>query len=154
MNLELLYDDPVVGENKYGSYYLYAVRAGEEEYSFFAPAPVHEELQNFKRGEHVIVTKLAANRNGKLVTTYAIGKQSNGKLPKNGKTVEPEKKEADGQAKPPVNEDHYYDVMLKSYGDAISINEKLNGMIDVSKVAVTLFIARTKVPFSNNGNNN
>ena len=152
MTIELLYDDCVKGQNTYGEYYLYAVKSGDLEYSFFAPATVHEELQNFKRGEHAVVTKLAANRNGKLVTTYAVEKQSNGKLPKNGKIPEPEKKDADGKNKPPEIGDPFYTIMLNSYKDALSINEKLNGMIDVSKVAVTLFIARSRLPYNGNGN--
>ncbi len=150
MNIELLYDEPVIGENKFGNYFLYAVKSGEEEYSFFAPETVHGELQSFKRGEHAIITKLAANRNGKLVTTYAVEKPAGMKQPYNNKAGEPAKSGADASSKPAENADRYFEIMLKSYKDALSINENLNGLIDVSKVAITLFIARSRLPFNGN----
>ena len=31
VNLQLLFDEPLVGENKFGKYYMYAVKNGEEE---------------------------------------------------------------------------------------------------------------------------
>lgn len=41
-------------------------------------------------------------------------------------------------------EDNFFEVMLKSYKDALNIQGELNGMIDVNKIAITLFIARVK----------
>jgi hypothetical protein len=35
--------------------------------------------------------------------------------------------------------------MVTSYEDAMKIQEKLNGMVDVNRIAITLFIARSKV---------
>ena len=37
---------------------------------------------------------------------------------------------------------------MNSYEDAVKIQEKLNGMVDVNRIAITLFIARSKI----NGN--
>ena len=45
INLQLLFDEPLVGESKFGEYYMYAVKNGEQEYSFFAPLSVHEQLK-------------------------------------------------------------------------------------------------------------
>jgi len=153
LTLELLYDEPVVGQNRFGNYYLYAVKSGVEEFSFFAPESVHEDLQNFKRGEHAIITKLAANKNGKLITTYSVERPLNGMHPENGKKpLETDQTKTDDAETSFENGDRYYDTMLRSYKDALSINEHLNGLIEVSKVAITLFIARSKLPFNGNGN--
>jgi hypothetical protein len=35
--------------------------------------------------------------------------------------------------------------MLNSYQDALKIQEQLNGMVDVNRIAITLFIARSKI---------
>ena len=71
--LEMLYDEPVVGQSRYGDYFLYAVRdeAGEER-SFFAPnEEVHKKLLEFSKGEKVQIVK-SAKQNGKKVVTEFI----------------------------------------------------------------------------------
>ena len=40
--------------------------------------------------------------------------------------------------------DNYYSVMLSCYTDAFRLQKELNGMIDIEKAAITLFISRTK----------
>ena len=70
--IELLYDDPVIGKSQYGDYYLYAVQTQEAEFAFFAPEEVHSELLNLKKGDRVIVTKSAMQKGSKLVTKYLI----------------------------------------------------------------------------------
>lgn len=44
--------------------------------------------------------------------------------------------------------DNLYKILLQSYKDAIELQKELNGMIDIEKAAITLFIARSKL----NGN--
>ena len=136
--IELLYDDPVVGKSQYGDYFLYAVKTKEAEFAFFAPEEVHSELLNLKRGDKAIVTKSAMQKGSKLVTKYLIEVPVQSTLHSNQSTVEQE--QTNKQA---INPDKFYEVMLTSYKDALQIQSELNGMVDVSRIAITLFIARS-----------
>ena len=136
-NLELLFDDPVVGQSQYGDYYLYAVKNGNgTEYSFFAPSEVHDQIKSLGKGSKVTITKLAEQKGSKIITKYDI------------KVKEPEIPVLDKTIPPVVGNDNYYDIMLQSCRDAIKIQNELGGMMDAKSLAVTLFIARSKV----NGN--
>ena len=133
--LELLFEEPVVGNSSYGEYYLYAVKQGNnEEYNFFAPEELHEQMKGLHKGNKVEITKLAEQKGSKIMTKYDLKVISNG----NGKKV------SDNETGS-VQRDNYFDIMLASYLDAMRIQENLNGMIDVNKIAVCLFIARSKV---------
>jgi len=131
MSLELLFDEPMVGQSRFGEYYLYAVKNGtDQEYSFFAPTEVNEQIKTLRKGERFEITKLAEQKGTKIVTSYKVEKQS------------------------PVNEinkssnDNFYDLMLTSCRDAVKIQNELGGLMDAKSLAVTLFIARSKI----NGN--
>ena len=133
--LELLFEEPVVGQSTYGDYYLYAVKQGNnEEYNFFAPEELHEQMKGLHKGNKVEITKLAEQKGSKIITKYDLKLISNG----NGKIV------SDNDTSS-VQRDNYFDIMLASYLDALRIQENLNGMVDVNKIAVCLFIARSKV---------
>jgi hypothetical protein len=131
----LLYDEPVVGQSKYGSYFLYVVKNGTgEEYSFFAPDEVHNEIKQLKKGDKFTIVKLAEQRGTKIITKHIVTIHQS--------EIKPQ------EHLPPdnnSNKDTYYDAMLNSYEDAMKIQEKLNGMVDVNRIAITLFIARSKV---------
>ena len=45
-------------------------------------------------------------------------------------------------------DDNYFELMLSSCRDAVKIQNELGGMMDAKSLAVTLFIARSKI----NGN--
>ena len=135
VNLQLLFDDPLVGENSFGKYYCYALGNGENEYSFFAPLSVHEKLKDKRKGEKFTITKTATQKGKKLVTDFEITFLSNGKE---------EKKDL------PKQEDNgYYAAMLKSYDEATKIQNKYSA-VNLNQCAVTLFIARTKTNGFNN----
>ena len=140
MSLELLFDGPKIGQSQYGDFFLYAVKNGTgEEYSFFAPEEVHKELSKLKKGDKVQITKTAEQNGKKIVTKYDIKVLSNGKV-------------ADDKSKTSQvlqSRDNYYEVMLNSCRDAIKIQNELGGMMDAKNLAVTLFIARTKINGSN-----
>lgn len=137
VEIELLYDEPVTGISKYGNYYLYAVNANGNEFSFFPTEEVHEQIKDLKKGSRAIVTKLAAQRGNKLVTTYEV------KLI--GQEVKvAQMNSADDTLEEQETHDRYFDIMLNSYRDALEISKELNGMADPEKIAVTLFIARSK----------
>lgn len=137
--LELLFDTPVVGKSQFGNYYLYAVKNGtNEEYSFFAPEEVHTELSKFKKGDKVSITKIAEQNGKKVVTNYEVKPLSNGKPA-----------ELNNNVPPAPSKDNYYDIMLASCKDAVEIQKEIGGMFDPKSIAVTLFIARTKINGSN-----
>jgi len=85
------------------------------------------------KGNKVEITKLAEQKGSKIVTKYDLKVISNG----NGKKV------SDNETGS-VAKDNYFDIMLASYLDALRIQENLN-MVDVNKIAICLFIARSKV---------
>jgi len=134
MSLELLYDEPMVGQSRFGEYYLYAVKNGtDQEYSFFAPAEVNEQIKSLRKGERFEITKLAEQKGTKIVTSYKVEKKN---------------------LESPVNDtnkstnDNFYELMLSSCRDAVKIQNELGGLMDAKSLAVTLFIARSKI----NGN--
>ena len=133
--LELLFDEPMVGQSKYGEYYLYAVKNGSNtEYSFFAPAEVNEQIKTLRKGDRFEITKLAEKQGTKIITKFDVKVLEN-KPPASNPPIQP-------------NKDNYFEAMLASYQDALKIQEQLNGMVDVNRIAITLFIARSKI----NGN--
>lgn len=120
--------EAIVGKNTYGDYQLFIVSNGtNEEYSFFCPnEKVYEQLKSLKRGSHFEIIK-TAKQNGKgIKVDYEIV------VLEDQKSKEPQK-------------DNYFDIMLSSYEDALKIQDKLNGMVDVNRISITLFIARSKV---------
>src|SRR5664280_1884140 len=109
--LELLFEEPVVGNSTYGEYYLYAVKQGNnEEYNFFAPEELHSEMKNLHKGNKVEITKLAEQKGSKIITKYDLKVISNG----NGKKV------SDTETNT-LARDNYFDIMLASYLDALKI---------------------------------
>lgn len=135
-NLQLLFDEPLVGESKFGEYYMYAVKNGEQEYSFFAPLSVHEQLKEKQKGSRFQITKSATQKGKKLVTDFEIKFLDNG--------IKKEK-----EAEPKSEENGYYEAMLKSYEDAAKIQQKYSA-VNLNQCAVSIFIAR----INKNGFNN
>ena len=130
----MLFDDPMVGNSKYGEYYLYAVKNGSNtEYSFFAPAEINEQIKTLRKGDRFEITKLAEQKGTKILTKYDV------------KILENEKAVPDAVNGNTTNGDNYYNVMLSSCRDAIKLQNELGGMFDAKSLAVTIFIARTKI---------
>jgi hypothetical protein len=130
--IKLLFE-PKVGESQYGKYFLYTVSNGEDkEYSFFAPDTVHEALKYHGKGTEAIITKLAAQRGKKLVTTYDV------------QIVGGSEKSSEKNNTMPNQTNPYLESMLQSFADAIKVQDKFNGMANVNQLAVTMFIQRTK----------
>ena len=137
VKVEILQDQPLIGTSRYGEYYLYSVRNGNgEEYSFFPDKEVHEKLKDLKRGDRVEICKKAQQKNSKIITSYEVN------ILNNHSTI---------SSPTQSNKDNYFETMLSSYQDAQKIQEELNGMVDVNRIAITLFIARSKI--SPNGYN-
>lgn len=89
-------------------------------------------LKDHGKGTEAIITKLAAQRGKKLVTTYDVQIVDNGKVDC----------EMPCQKQPQQNP--YLENMLASFADALAVQEKFNGMANVNQIAITMFIQRTK----------
>ena len=133
VTVQLLFDSPLKGESKYGSYFAYAVNYNGEEMTFFSPCDeVNQKLINLKRGTKVQITK-TARQNGKgiKVDFDVIVLEDN-------KPIEPELIN-----KPAAQDDLYYSFMDKSFEDALRIQNKYNGA-NLNQIAVTIYISRLK----------
>lgn len=124
----------MVGNSKYGEYYLYAVKNGSNtEYSFFAPAEVNEQIKTLSKGDRFEITKLAEQKGTKILTKFDV------------KILEQEKAVPEVINGSTPHGDNYYNIMLNSCRDAIKLQNELGGMFDAKSLAVTIFIARTKI---------
>lgn len=146
VTLELLFDNPLQGENRYGPYFLYALRDADtgEEYSYFAPDDVHHQLKDLRRGDVFTLTKLAAQKGRKITTEYKVVVVSH---PADDLAFPVPASNGNGVVVAPVAKsvgDILFEAMLASYEDAIRIHERRNGLVDVNRIAITLFIARSK----------
>lgn len=156
VTLQLLFDQPLMGENRYGPYYLYAFSDDDgNEFSFFAPnAKTHMELSQFKAGERVTLLKNAKQSGKKVVTDISVlpatvpmaAPTTNG----NGRNGDATQTPVNGNGKvtPAVQtftvHDAFFQILESCYADAIRLQERFNGMVDVNRLAITLFIARSK----------
>lgn len=136
INLQLLFDEPLIGNSKFGEYYMYAVKNDEEEYSFFAPLKIHEQLKDKPKGTLFQLTKTATQKGKKLVVDYEVRFLDNG-----------EKKETKSNLK--QDENGFYEAMLQCYAEATKIQSQFSA-VNLNQCAITLFIARTKsIGFNN-----
>lgn len=132
VTVTMLFDEPVVGSNEYGAYYMYAVSCNGGEYSFFAPEEVHNSLKTLKKGDSATITKHINTVNGKRVIYNDVA------------TSEQAPKSIDVPRQSEKKQDRLAEIMLQCYSDALEIQQKLGSMIDTSRIAITLFISRTK----------
>ena len=130
VHLELLFDNPVTGQSIYGDYFLYIVKdQSGVEYSLFAPDEVHEKLKDLKKGDRFSLTKEAGQNGKKIIIKFSVIKTG---------SKEPEATNGN------IN-DNFYELMLSSCRDAVKIQNELGGLMDAKSLAVTLFIARSKI---------
>lgn len=150
VEIELLYDEPITGKSQFGVYFMYAVKDTDgTEFTYFAPDEVHAELKQLNKGDRARLTKLATQRGSKFITTYEVRhlntrnrERSDNVAEINERVVEddeqPERLNAD------INDDDLYNIMLKSCREAQRISAELGGFAEPVRLAITLFIARTK----------
>ena len=132
VSLVLLFDSPIEGESRYGKYFMYGVKNGNEEFNFFAPLQVHDAIKHLQKGTEIVVTKVGKQQGKKLVTDYQVEILNNGKEVKHESTS-----------------NGYYKAMLQSYDEATKIQNKFSA-VNLNQAAITLFIAKTKTGFNNN----
>jgi hypothetical protein len=127
IKLKLLRNEPLIGENGHGTYYMYAVtnEAGEE-LVWFAPSPAHDVIQSqqLKAGSEIIVKLTGKNK----VEVSILGK-----------AAEPEQ--------PAKSSDSRKEVMIQSMRDAADILAAVPDLgfraEDARAIGLSLFIART-----------
>lgn len=168
VTLQLLFDNPLTGENRYGPYYLYAFvdPSTGEEYSFFAPSPdVHEQLSHFNAGDNVTLLKSAKQNGRKILTEFSVTPANGGPLKSFLHDAPPVNGNGNGNDAghtPPVNGngnargvnpspttkgDNLLELFIQCYADAEEVQKRFTGG-SLSQIATTLFIQRSKT----NGN--
>jgi len=128
-----LFDEPIIGQSRYGPYWMYTLKNSlGEELLYFAPEEVKEQIKSLSKGERFEITKLAEQKGTKIVISYDVKVQK--------KNLESPVNELDKNSN-----DNFYDLMLSSCRDAVKIQNELGGLMDAKSLAVTLFIARSKI---------
>jgi hypothetical protein len=144
--LTLMRDKPYVGESSFGPYYLYQVsdQAGVE-YSFFAPAEVHQQIleAGLKAGDSFQLSKRAQQ----------VGKKVSARLEfeavkKNGAAPMPLQQKQD-DVPSDVPDDRFKVLMKRCVQEAVEIVKEVNTIPwqneDVRSIALTMFIQRAKI---------
>jgi len=140
--ITLLFDEAISGKSQYGEYHMYAVAVGDDEYSYFASAEVHEQLSKLAKGDKAIITKLAAKRGSRIITSYEVKTDfdNNSAVDENINSLAQDNTKANFS----FNDDGLYEIMLLSYRQALQITSELGGLADPNRIAITLYISRTK----------
>lgn len=133
LKLKLLRDQPHVGDNGHGKYFLYSVQdeAGIE-FAWFAPQEIHDVIQTngLKTESEILVKRIQAN--GKKGVTKV-------ELSILGKSAEPH---------PGLSGDRCKELLLQSIRDAIDIVKEAGIQFsndELLRAATTLFIQRTRL---------
>ncbi len=142
VTIELLYDEPITGTSRYGAYYMYAVSSEGKEFSFFPPEEVHEQLKDMRRGAKAVITRIASQNGKKIITTYEVQKDGDNTIKSGAENSY--RSETSNSNSSTIRKDNLYEIMLQCYKDALELQKELNGLADPEKIAVTLFIARSK----------
>lgn len=133
IKLKLLRNEPHIGDNGHGKYFLYSVQDESGiEFAWFAPEDVHDVIraQGLKSGSEILVKRVQAN--GKKGVTKI-------ELSILGKSAEP-------QSHP--SSDNLKQLLLQSIRDAVEIVKEAGIQFsneELQKMATTLFIQRTRL---------
>lgn len=135
--LKILQDKPATGESQYGKWFLYSVFADNQEQSLFAPEQVQKfiEANELKKGDEISVTKILTKNGKKNAIDFNIELI-------NRHTEQVEKPSTNGNGK---QDD--IKIMRECLISAIELQKELGSVVDVNRVGLSLYIARTK----NNG---
>lgn len=132
--IKLLQDKPATGESQYGKWFLYNVFADNQEQSLFAP----EQVQNFieanelRKGDEISVTKILTKNGKKNTIDFNIELI-------NKHTEQVEKPATNGNGKPDDIK-----IMRECLMSAIELQKELGSVVDVNRVGLSLYIAKTK----------
>jgi len=129
--IKLLQDKPATGESNYGKWYLYSVLSDETEMSFFAPEQVQKfiEVNALGKGDELEITKTLTKDGKKNVVDYKIEL-----LTRQTPTA-------------PVNSNNKPNdikIMRDCLISSIELQKELGSVVDVNKIAMSLYISRSK----------
>lgn len=130
--IKLLQDQPATGTSQYGKWYLYNVEFEGNENSFFSPEQVQKFIEDnqLKKGDEIEITKTLTKNGKSNIVDFKINliSKQNGQVTKpngNGKTDD-------------------IKIMRDCLISAIELQKELGSVVDVNKIAMSLYIARTK----------
>ena len=103
-----------------------------EELLYFAPEEVNEQINSLRKGDRFEITKHAEQKGTKIITRFDVKEEK--------KNLESLVNDINKN-----NNDNFYELMLTSCRDAVKIQNELGGLMDAKSLAVTLFIARSKI---------
>jgi hypothetical protein len=136
VQLTLLKDKALVGENSYGPYFMYSVRDQEEEKVLFATSDVHKQILEggLKSGDSFELKRVAMQNGRKLTSSFAFSIL--------------EKKNGNRQENHLTEGDRFRELMERSLEDAISATKAVNSVqwdVDsIRSIALSLFIQRVR----------
>lgn len=139
VKLTLLKDKCYTGQNNFGNFYLYSVREGDQDKSFFATEEVHKRIleEGLRTGDTFLVRKKAVQSGRKILT--AVEFEVVNKTPYSV----PQSDVGSGT----VPEDQLKEMLLQCVRDASYVVTNAQGQIsdEIQKLATALFIARTRM---------
>lgn len=146
ITLVMLADKPIIGESKWGPYYLYFVKNGtDQDYSFFAPAEVDEIIRPLKKGDKFELQKIARQIGSKVNISYDVRIIKEENLPGNLTQNQADNHAPGSDSEAPLqHDDNFFQLMLQSCREAVKIQNELGGMMDAKTLAVSMFIARSR----------
>jgi hypothetical protein len=161
MQLKMLFDDCVEGISYGKPYALFAVEYEGQEFALFADPEVVEHLKPLKKGQSIIVTKKAKASGNRVLFNYNFSSPTTIPNLKANVPHEPVPiSEVIPQILPDLTDpniefsteeqtsepaqDKLFSIMRKSCIQAMELNSELNGMLNPERIAITLFIAKTK----------
>lgn len=135
--IKLLQDKPATGQSQYGTWHLYNVLSGGQEYSFFAPDQVVQFINENHLGKNseIVITKQIVKNGNKKVTDFRITLS----IDENPQTYDIVTSKGNNNSDSPE-----FCKMLQSMNEALQIKERLGDEVDASKIGITLFITRMK----------
>jgi hypothetical protein len=132
--IKLLQDKPASGESQYGKWFLYNVFSDNQEQSLFAPEQVQTfiETNEIRKGDEISVTKVLTRNGKKNTIDFKIELISK-------HTEQAEKPAVNGNGKPDDIK-----IMRECLISAIELQKELGSVVDVNRVGLSLYIAKTK----------
>lgn len=138
LTLKLLQDEPATGTSSYGPWWLFNVEADGQEQSFFAPEQVVKFIQDngLKKNSMISITKTLIKHEKKTTPEYKIELVASQEV----QTAERNTPPNNGNGK----SDDSIKIMRECLIAGIDLQKELGSVVDVNKVALSLYISKTK----------
>jgi hypothetical protein len=136
--IKLLQDKPATGESNFGPWWLFNVEADGQEQSFFAPKEVVDFIKQNSLGKNAVIsiTKTLVKNGKKTTPEYKIEVVAS----QAAQNVEGPTAPTNGNGK----SDDSIRIMRECLIAGIDLQKELGSVVDVNKVALSLYISKTK----------